>query len=318
MEEIDNNELQTRIEQLEEKIKKLEDHQHLGLDGSKEFSEETVFDGKEINMHGAGSLREDFIKAPISIYGGLKDEKNKRGSGLGFYATGDPDSLGEQTGGVLVSGVRTSLEDVKPSNRTEWDKKSLAEMTLIHSPFMIPHQAGPTAFPSTSFLVGKRDPTVVGRGTITTGGNTLTDNSAKFRPANVNNITEETTNTMLLSILWVEGEVHKIISNTEKEITINGTWALASGTYDYQVITPILLGSAQMPYTRVYAGDDIRLGYGSSGGDQVQYILWGNGSPENVMVANRGSLYLRRDGGSGTTLYIKESNDGQATGWIPK
>lgn len=44
-------------------------------------------------------------------------------------------------------------------------------------------------------------------------------------------------------------------------------------------------------------------------------VLHGTGSPLTVVVADRGALYLRDDGGAGTTLYIKEGNDGTANGW---
>lgn len=43
----------------------------------------------------------------------------------------------------------------------------------------------------------------------------------------------------------------------------------------------------------------------------------GTGSPETVVTAGVGSLYLRTDGGAGTTLYIKESGAGN-TGWVGK
>ncbi len=43
----------------------------------------------------------------------------------------------------------------------------------------------------------------------------------------------------------------------------------------------------------------------------------GAGSPEGVVDAAIGSLYLRTDGGVGTTLYIKESGTGN-TGWVAK
>lgn len=46
-------------------------------------------------------------------------------------------------------------------------------------------------------------------------------------------------------------------------------------------------------------------------------IKWGSGSPEGVVTAPVGSLYLRTDGGASTTLYIKESGSGN-TGWIAK
>lgn len=44
----------------------------------------------------------------------------------------------------------------------------------------------------------------------------------------------------------------------------------------------------------------------------------GSGSPEGTTTANRGSLYLRTDGGAGTTLYVKESGMNTTTGWIGK
>lgn len=46
-------------------------------------------------------------------------------------------------------------------------------------------------------------------------------------------------------------------------------------------------------------------------------IVSGTGSPEGAVTAGVGSLYLRRDGGAGTTLYIKESGTGN-TGWVGK
>jgi len=44
----------------------------------------------------------------------------------------------------------------------------------------------------------------------------------------------------------------------------------------------------------------------------------GSGSPESVVTASRGSLYLRIDGGTGTSLYVKETTDGSNTGWVAK
>jgi hypothetical protein len=43
----------------------------------------------------------------------------------------------------------------------------------------------------------------------------------------------------------------------------------------------------------------------------------GTGTPEGAVTAPVGSLYLRTDGGSATTLYVKESGTGN-TGWIGK
>jgi hypothetical protein len=46
-------------------------------------------------------------------------------------------------------------------------------------------------------------------------------------------------------------------------------------------------------------------------------ISYGSGSPEGAVSASRGSLYVRTDGGTGTTLYVKESGTGN-TGWAAK
>lgn len=46
-------------------------------------------------------------------------------------------------------------------------------------------------------------------------------------------------------------------------------------------------------------------------------IQTGAGSPEGVVTADVGTLYLRTDGGPGTTLYSKESGSG-SSGWEPK
>lgn len=46
-------------------------------------------------------------------------------------------------------------------------------------------------------------------------------------------------------------------------------------------------------------------------------IYEGEGSPEGVVTASAPALYLRTDGGAGTTLYVKESGTGN-TGWSAK
>lgn len=43
----------------------------------------------------------------------------------------------------------------------------------------------------------------------------------------------------------------------------------------------------------------------------------GTGSPESVVTAPVGSVFLRTNGGANTTLYVKESGTGN-TGWIAK
>lgn len=47
-------------------------------------------------------------------------------------------------------------------------------------------------------------------------------------------------------------------------------------------------------------------------------IRYGIGSPEGVLEGYRGNLYVDLNGGKGTTLYVKEADDGLATGWGAK
>ena len=44
----------------------------------------------------------------------------------------------------------------------------------------------------------------------------------------------------------------------------------------------------------------------------------GTGSPEGVVVADIGCQYTNLSGGASTTLWVKESGNGLATGWIAK
>ena len=47
-------------------------------------------------------------------------------------------------------------------------------------------------------------------------------------------------------------------------------------------------------------------------------IYEGTGSPEGVVTANIGALYINLSGGASTTLYVKESTNGANTGWVAK
>jgi hypothetical protein len=46
-------------------------------------------------------------------------------------------------------------------------------------------------------------------------------------------------------------------------------------------------------------------------------VYSGAGTPEGAVVARVGSLFLRINGGAGTTFYVKESGTGN-TGWVAK
>ncbi len=46
-------------------------------------------------------------------------------------------------------------------------------------------------------------------------------------------------------------------------------------------------------------------------------VFVGTGTPESVVTAVVGAIFLRSDGGADTTLYVKESGTGN-TGWAAK
>lgn len=48
------------------------------------------------------------------------------------------------------------------------------------------------------------------------------------------------------------------------------------------------------------------------------FALTGAGSPEGRRSAPVGSLYLRTDGSTTTTLYVKETGTNTASGWVAK
>lgn len=47
-------------------------------------------------------------------------------------------------------------------------------------------------------------------------------------------------------------------------------------------------------------------------------IFSGTGAPENRLRGNVGDIFLRTDGSTTTTLYVKESGNNSLTGWIAK
>ena len=47
-------------------------------------------------------------------------------------------------------------------------------------------------------------------------------------------------------------------------------------------------------------------------------IYVGNGSPENVVTAGFGAIYINKDGGADTSIYVKETDNDRNSGWVAK
>lgn len=166
-----------------------------------------------------------------------------------------------------------------------------------------------------SFFYGFRPPLASGPRTgtinITSGQNTITDPHHTL-----------VTNELAGAYISVKGtisgtlETHVIASNTATVITISTTWGF-SESVAYLAFVPMYLGTANYPWQRLYLIGDLRFGRGASDGANVIYIKFGSGSPEGAVTANVGSLYLRTDGSTSTTLYVKTSGTGN-TGWTAK
>jgi hypothetical protein len=77
-----------------------------------------------------------------------------------------------------------------------------------------------------------------------------------------------------------------------------------------EVASSINVGTASFPFGQGAFDKIIMGGTGPR-------ILFGAGSPEGAATAVVGSIYLRSDGGAGTSFYVKESGTGN-TGWVAK
>lgn len=111
-------------------------------------------------------------------------------------------------------------------------------------------------------------------------------------------------------------------NNLAKNADQHGGWATSGvhtedqGTGTVQGNLLLTAGGAYMKYyqgTHLFqrlAAEEPIYPQNKTAGDYA-----GAGNPEGVVVANRGSIYRRTDGGPGYSAYIKESGDGTNTGW---
>jgi hypothetical protein len=316
--------LQEQVAELKKTVDLLKVHQHLGVDSSAEFLGQTEFLGRSITL-GGGVASSDKMFAPLlvvdSVLGdSLKPDSNARGSSMAIWVTDKYQDAEQISTLVSASKILNREQYDTPINKLDWSLYSEARVRVSNNPQGSAAFSGPSVFGPLSFLIGEHTPLISSVGSLTLGGSTLVDSTANFA--------NDSLVGCLVNIKNSSGsvaEAYKVITNTSNTITLGqylsdgsveyAAFTSLSGSYDYYLNNPMLLGAAETPYDRGYFGQDIRLGYGSSSGSQVIYIKWGNGTPEGVVTANIGSLYLRKDGGAGTVLYVKESGNGTSTGW---
>jgi hypothetical protein len=124
-------------------------------------------------------------------------------------------------------------------------------------------------------------------------------------------------NTQYLGGTWYDGAT-RFRANSSGQITsfqnANPIWAVDS-TNKFMLFENALKlrGYSDAATTRTFEWDTAT-GFITFGTTTGSKITWGSGSPETVVTAPVGSLFLRSDGSAGTAGYIKESGTGN-TGW---
>jgi hypothetical protein len=320
----DINNLEQRIEELE---KKLAEHQHLGTDGSKEFDDHNKIKCNEISVSGVGVQRNKFAVPFFRAYDVDAINQERRMASQAVGVSGVKGTSSEQ--GALTWQVgKGELETA--SNIEDWSDNSFSQLTLIHRP--IGSLAKLTRIgknlPVATFLLARRTPIVFGRGVVS--GNKLTDLGANFKPGKSADIGGDggTGDTLVHGILCLKNddlalqESRVILEVTKNEIICEDDFTL-QGEYNYEVVMPVVLGSANVPFSLGYFGDGLRFGYGVENPSDIRNtgvssLTWGKGSPEGKIRASQGSLYLNQSGGAGTTFYVKETGQDNNTGWIAK
>jgi hypothetical protein len=313
----EENNLEKRIEELE---RKLSEHQHLGVDGSKEFDGKTQVNVKEINIEGMSPAENLFAIPTFRIFDkdDIGKERRKASMAIGIS---DKGGSNEQDNFIFQVG-KGELEG--PSNRQDWDKKSFSQLILTHDKNDYPWFFFSKETASRSYLTAKRTPIVFGEGSIT--GDTLLDNNANFpigkTPTSLAEA-KELNNSLIHSICMIKDsnfntlEAIQIFETTKNTLKFSRS-ADTQGEVRYEILNPIILGSLNAPFGTGYFGDGLILGYGTrTTNNKISSITWGVGSPEGNIFAAPGSLYLNQSGGANTTLYIKETGTSN-TGWVAK
>lgn len=109
------------------------------------------------------------------------------------------------------------------------------------------------------------------------------------------------------------------IENTSTNQYAGGYISFKGDTND----TPVKIGSAGSNRLKLILNDADSHSFTTNSldfkdGSNLANIIVGTGTPEGNVGAPVGSLFLRTDGGTGTSLYVKETGTDGNTGWVAK
>lgn len=288
IEELKNKfeEFSKKFEDSENKLREAErviaDHTHSGIDGSKAFYNDSII-LKPGERFQTGKMSMEEFSNEVKQVGGFVVGNNSGQSGLANK----------------LKSTQITIENQQSTDTTT----------------------------NQTFLYGFRYPVYNGAiaVTATATGTTLTQTDFTFI---VNELSGAYIN--IYDSLRAYQYTRQIASNTATVITIDGTFpATVTGGF-FDVVMPVYFGAAQYPWRQGYfVGQDVssggdggqrrvlRFGMGTSAGADVIGYFFGTGTPEGVVTANVGSIFLRTDGGALTTLYVKTANTTNL-GWTAK
>jgi hypothetical protein len=161
--------------------------------------------------------------------------------------------------------------------------------------------------------------TSVSTGLISLSGCNMNINACRFDDNSLSTddsgVIHTTSNTKLLLNSTVVSNTTTTATGRSSALSVAGATdsvILMNNTLDAPTGTGTPLDVVDFAFRTTELGAD---GLSLPGGETIQRS--GAGTPEGSVTAKVGSLFVRTDGGAGTTLYIKESGTGN-TGWTAK
>ena len=106
-------------------------------------------------------------------------------------------------------------------------------------------------------------------------------------------------------------------TNWQASIGYTGSAEFLINTVSFSGAPSLGLAVGGNRYLQITAGD-VAIQFGATFTINGAIIRASTGSPNGVVTGNVGDMYLDKNGGAGTTLYIKESGSGTNTGWVGK